>query len=174
MKPVSNVPEKGASRRRTPRLSLSTFLPYRLNVLASVVSEGLARQYAGFSIGIPEWRVLATIGEFGSITSKAIARHAYMNKVQVARAVASLEARGAIRRTRNPDDLREHYLVFTSAGAELHRSVATLALAYTAQLTARISASDMEAFDRVAATLREAVARRDLPPPSRPARARTS
>ena len=76
--------------------------PIGLSVLAAVVSEGLARSYSEqFGIGVPEWRVLATIGEFQSITAKAIGAHAHMGKVKVSRAVAALEGRALIQRTPN-------------------------------------------------------------------------
>ena len=150
---------KRPRRRGEPVLRLSTFLPYRLNVVASIVSEGLAQAYKRFDIGVPEWRVIATVGEFGAVTSKSIAQHAHMNKVQVARATASLEARGLIRRIPNRDDLREHHLAFTPAGARTYRAIATLAEQYATQLKAGIAKADLTALDRVIDALRQAVDR---------------
>src|SRR5882724_10208317 len=49
-----------------PLLKLEDFLPHRLNVLSSLVSLALTRVYGRrYGIGIPEWRVLVTLGEFG-------------------------------------------------------------------------------------------------------------
>ena len=163
MKPLSNQ-SKGLRRRarpvlHEPMLQLSTFLPYRLSVLASIVSEGLAKAYERFDIGVPEWRVIATVGEFGAVTSKGIAQHAHMNKVQVARAAASLEARGLIRRIPNRDDLREHHVAFTPAGARTYRAIATLAETYATQLKADITKADLAALDRVINALRQAIDR---------------
>ena len=53
-------------------LKLDEFLPYRLNVCASVVSHAYAERY---KIGVPEWRVLVTLGQFGAMTAKAIGTH---------------------------------------------------------------------------------------------------
>ena len=40
-------------------LKLEQFLPYQLNVVASLVSQALSRVYARrYRIGVPEWRVL--------------------------------------------------------------------------------------------------------------------
>ena len=48
-------------------LKLEEFLPYRLNVCASLVSHALSRIYAErYKIGVPEWRVLVTLGQFGA------------------------------------------------------------------------------------------------------------
>ena len=41
-----------------PLLKLEDFLPHRLNVLSSLVSQALTRVYGRHGIGIPEWRVL--------------------------------------------------------------------------------------------------------------------
>ena len=129
-------------------LTLATFLPYRLSVASTVVSEGLARIYEErFDIGIPEWRVLSTVGEFASITAKAIGLHAHMSKVKVSRAAASLEARGLIRRTPNPEDMREAFLVHTPAGRAMYDEIAPLALGYVARLTDGFSADDLAALD---------------------------
>src|SRR5262249_57973755 len=41
-----------------PLLKLEDFLPHRLNVLSSLVSQALTRVYGRHGIGIPEWREL--------------------------------------------------------------------------------------------------------------------
>lgn len=144
--PRPRSPER--SPGRAGKLTLATFLPYRLNVLASVVSSGLAKTYAErFGIGIPEWRVLATVGEFGSVTAKAIGLHAHMGKVKVSRAAAALESRALIRRVPNQDDLREAFLVMTPAGLGVYREIAALALAYVAELEAVLTPDERTSLD---------------------------
>src|SRR5258706_15569819 len=44
-------------------LKLEEFLPYRLNVVASLVSQALSRIYADrYGIGVPEWRGVGGAG----------------------------------------------------------------------------------------------------------------
>ena len=137
-----------------PPLTLATFLPYRLSVMSAVVSEGLARLYnERFGIAIPEWRVLATVGEFRSVTAKAIGLHAHMGKVKVSRAAASLENRGLIRRVPNPDDGREAFLALTPDGEAVFGEIAPLALTYVGRLTETLSAADRATLDRLIDTL---------------------
>jgi hypothetical protein len=63
-------------------LKLEDFLPYRLNVCANIVSNALSRIYAErYKIGVPEWRVLVTLGQFGMMTAKAIGIHSHMHKL---------------------------------------------------------------------------------------------
>ena len=84
-------------------LKLEQFLPYQLNVVATLVSEALSRVYARrYRIGIPEWRVLVTLGQFGIMTGKAIGAHTHMHKTKVSRAVALLEKRKLLARRINP------------------------------------------------------------------------
>lgn len=131
-------------------LTLATFLPYRLNVVASAVSDGLSRIYGErFGIAIPEWRVLATLGEFGSMTAKAIGAHAHMSKVKVSRAAATLEVRGLISRSPNADDLREAFLVLTPAGRVVYDEVVPLALAYVARLGADLDRDETALLHRL-------------------------
>jgi hypothetical protein len=78
----------------TAPLKLEEFLPYRLNVLANLVSQALSRIYVErYGLGVPEWRVLVTLGQFGVMTGKAIGAHSHMHKTKVSRAVAELEKR---------------------------------------------------------------------------------
>ncbi|MGE0283617.1 MAG: MarR family winged helix-turn-helix transcriptional regulator [Rhizobiaceae bacterium] len=131
-------------------MRLNEFLPYRLSVLAALVSEGLARSYSEqFGIGVPEWRVMATIGEFRSITAKAIGAHAHMGKVKVSRAAAALEGRGLIQRTQNADDMREAFLVLTPAGDDMYRHIVPMALGYAATLRGSLSHEEATTLERL-------------------------
>ena len=100
-------------------LRLEDFLPYRLNVLASLVSQALSRIYVErYGLGVPEWRVLVTLGQFGAMTGKAVGAHSHMHKTKVSRAVAELEKRRLITRRANRADLRELFLSLTAAGRD--------------------------------------------------------
>ena len=87
-----------------PILKLEDFLPHRLNVLSSLVSQALTRVYGQYGIGIPEWRVLVSLGQFGVMTGKAIGARTHMHKTKVSRAVAQLEARKFLTRRANRAD----------------------------------------------------------------------
>src|SRR5262249_10543290 len=91
-----------AARNSHAILRLDDFLPYRLTVLASLTSQALSRVYSErYGIGVPEWRVLVTLGQFGMMTGKAIGAHSHMHKTKVSRAVAELERRRLVARRAN-------------------------------------------------------------------------
>ena len=130
-------------------LQLEKFLPYQLNVVASLVSLALSRVYARrYGIGVPEWRVLVTLGQYGVMTGKAIGAHTHMHKTKVSRAVALLEKRRLIARRANRDDMREAFLSLTAGGRSMYEEVAPHALEFARRLTDILSPSDREAFDR--------------------------
>src|SRR5438132_12354289 len=92
---------------QAPLLKLEDFLPHRLNVLSSLVSQALTRVYGRYGIGIPEWRVLVTLGENGVMTGQGIGAPTHMHKTKVSRPVSHLEPRRYPSPAPNRADLRE-------------------------------------------------------------------
>jgi DNA-binding MarR family transcriptional regulator len=137
-------------------LKLDGFLPYRLNVCSSLVTQALSRIYAGrYKIGVPEWRVLVTLGEFGMMTAKAIGNHSHMHKTKVSRAVAQLERRKLVARKANRADMREAFLSLTPAGRAVYEELAPAALDFVRQLMETVDPADRAALDRVLSKLIE-------------------
>ncbi len=130
-------------------LKLEHFLPYQLNVVSSLVSQALSRVYARrYGIGVPEWRVVVTLGQHGVMTAKAIGAHTHMHKTKVSRAVALLEKRRLIARRANREDMREAFLSLTAAGRTMYEEVAPHALDFARRLTEILTPADREAFNR--------------------------
>jgi DNA-binding MarR family transcriptional regulator len=136
-------------------LELQDFLPHRLNVLSSLVSQALTRVYRQYGIGIPEWRVLVSLGQFGVMTGKAIGARTHMHKTKVSRAVAQLEERKFLNRRANRDDLREAFLSLTPAGRAVYDELAPRALEFTDRLSEVVALADRVAFDRAVRQLTE-------------------
>jgi DNA-binding MarR family transcriptional regulator len=137
-------------------LKLEEFLPYRLNVCATLVSQALSRIYSErYRIGAPEWRVLVTLGQFGVMTGKQIGIHSTMHKTKVSRAVAMLERRKLLARRANREDLREAYLSLTRAGEDIYREAAPIALEFARQLLEVVEPTDRPALDRALLRLTE-------------------
>ncbi len=137
-----------------PALKLEDFLPYRLNVLSETVSLALSRLYSErYGIGIPEWRAIATLGQFDVITAKDVGAHSHMHKTKVSRAVAALERKGFVARRPNPDDMREAFLMLTPKGQATYRELAPLALDFASQLSAELDDGELAALERVLSRL---------------------
>src|SRR5471032_390403 len=147
--PDDGMPTDTAGRGDNAPLKLEYFLPYRLNVVASIVSQALSRIYAKrYGIGVPEWRVLVTLGQFDMMTGKAIGSHSHMHKTKVSRAVAQLEKRKLVIRRANRADLREAFLALTPAGHAMYNDLAPVALDFADRLADAVDPADRAAFER--------------------------
>lgn len=132
------------------QLRLDTYLPYRLSVAANAVSDLIARAYkARFGISVPQWRLIAVLGEGGAMTPQALGARTVMDKVTVSRAAAALIGRGLLQRAPHGRDGRSHRLSLTTEGRSLYEDVAPLALAYEAQLLGAFSGEDQAAAHRL-------------------------
>ncbi len=145
-----------ASGQTEALLKLEEFLPYRLNVCANIVSQALSALYATrYEIGVPEWRVLVTLGQFGWMTAKAVGAHSHMHKTKVSRAVALLERRKLLTRRANHDDLREAFLSLTQAGRDIYSEIAPGAVEFGRQLLAMIEPAERAALENALGKLTE-------------------
>jgi DNA-binding MarR family transcriptional regulator len=139
-----------ASKPVWPLLELEQFLPYRLNVVAESVSRALSRLYAErYGVGVPEWRVIATLGEYERMTAKEIGAHSRMHKTKVSRAVAALEVKRLIEREANEDDMREAFLTLSGRGLRMYRDLAPQALAFERALDAALGNGERARLDAV-------------------------
>jgi DNA-binding MarR family transcriptional regulator len=142
-------------------LALEQFLPYRLNRLADAISRDFARIYRDrYGLTRPEWRLLATLGQYGNMTATAIGRHSAMHKTKVSRAVSALEKRRWIARAADEADRRVEHLKLTKAGEEAYRALVPLMLGFEARMLERASAPDRAAVAK-ALTVLEAIASLD-------------
>ncbi|MBX3531447.1 MAG: MarR family transcriptional regulator [Rhizobiaceae bacterium] len=128
-------------------LALERFLPYRLNRLADAVSRDFSRIYKErFGLTRPEWRVLAALGELGTMTATEVGRHSSQHKTKVSRAVAALEKRRWLARTADESDRRVERLTLTKAGQDAYREMVPLAKAFEKELLAELSAAERAAL----------------------------
>jgi DNA-binding MarR family transcriptional regulator len=134
----------------SPQLNLDTFLPYRLSVLSNRVSDAIARQYSErFALSIPEWRVIAVLGQTPNLSARDVARRTAMHKVQVSRAVTSLVAARRVTRCEDREDARMSRLSLTARGRAIYEEVAPLALRLESLLLSSLSAQERSTFENL-------------------------
>lgn len=106
------------------QLDLDGFLPYRLHRIAGALSSRARDVYRRkHRLTVPEWRTLATIGQFERITATDVGRHSDMHKTKVSRAVAALEERRWLARETNEVDRREEFLTLTRQGRRAYEEI---------------------------------------------------
>jgi DNA-binding MarR family transcriptional regulator len=130
------------------KLVLDSFLPYRLSVLTNRMSAAIALHYSRrFGLSIPEWRVMAVLGEMPGLSARQVAERTAMDKVQVSRAVQSLLAAKHLTRNTDKDDGRMARLSLSERGMVIYREVAPLALQLEREFLSVLSEKERVAFD---------------------------
>lgn len=134
---------------------LAGFLPYQLSVASNAVSSLIAERYRKrFALKIPEWRVMAVLGDGGSMTQRALTAATVMDKVAVNRAARVLEERGLVARVPNPDDGRSHLLALTGEGRAIHAEIMPLARATERELLGGLAPDEEAQLRALLAKLR--------------------
>ncbi len=137
-------------KQKTSSLKLQEFLPYRLSVLSNRVSSLIATAYSErFNIRIPEWRVIAVLGEEPGLTSKEVANQTAMDKVSVSRVVQSLVGKKHVKRFASQKDGRVAHLRLSQSGVDIYQKVAPLALRYEEELAGMLSVDEMDELNRI-------------------------
>ena len=130
-------------KQRVDTLTLKNFLPYTLVTIAERVSRAFAEIYSEqFDISIPEWRIIAWLGEREALTARDICRFTMMDKARVSRAVKTLHEKGLISQQRDRRDSRLRFLRLTRKGDALYRRIVPLALEWESRLRESISAEE--------------------------------
>ncbi|MFM2443882.1 MAG: HTH-type transcriptional repressor NicR [Pseudomonadota bacterium] len=100
------------------------FLLFRLSSVSRRVANACAEVYlTEFGITVPEWRLMAQIGRFGSISAKDIAEKISMDRVAISRAAAKCLEEVLICEAPHQADRRSKVLSFTPKGKALYNKI---------------------------------------------------
>ena len=141
----------------TGLLNLSAFLPYQPSMASNAVSDRIAGVYQDrFGLKIPEWRLLAVLGEGQPLSQRDLVRATLMDKVTVSRATAALVERDLVTRVASKSDGRSHLLRMTDLGKTLYGEIAPVAMAMQAEVFSCLSDTERAALTDMLARVREA------------------
>jgi len=136
------------------KLNLDNFLPYRLSIASNALSERIATEYQNrFGLKIPEWRLMAVLGEGKSLTQRELVAATRMDKVTVNRAAKALADRQLIARLAHEADGRSHHLELTETGRSLYDAIVPAALASEARLESNLSPDERKVLLAILAKL---------------------
>lgn len=141
-------------------LILQDFLPYRLSVVTEAVSGLFATHYQQrFGLSIPEWRVVAVVGQHGTASTQEVIERTGMDRVRVSRAVIRLADKGLLQRQPHPRDQRAQILRLSRKGRTVYGEIVPLARALQAALASALSEREQQQLlailDKVAARARQ-------------------
>ncbi|WCL52672.1 MarR family winged helix-turn-helix transcriptional regulator [Gimibacter soli] len=130
-------------QRNQRELRLKAFLPYRFSVLSNRISRAIADRYSEvFQLTLPEWRIMAVLGETPDLSAADVADRTAMDKVAVSRAVNRLLESGRIERHFAEDDRRRSVLALSAKGRAVYEQIVPLALDYEDRLISGLTADE--------------------------------
>jgi DNA-binding MarR family transcriptional regulator len=131
-------------------LRLAAFLPYRLSLLAERISRAFAARYQlEFGLTIPEWRIMAVLGEDAPCSTQAVIERTGLDRVKVSRAVIRLAGKGLLARRPHPADQRAQLLRLSRSGLAVYRRIVPLAHRMQADLAAALTEAEQRELDRI-------------------------
>jgi DNA-binding MarR family transcriptional regulator len=141
-------------------MELEKFFPYRLAVLAEQVSLATAQVYRErFALSRDDWRVLAALADQGEVRAADVKDRTTLDKMQVSRSLARLEAAGLVARAPDPEDGRAWRVRLLAAGTALYRKIVPMVQAREEYLLSDLSPQELEvlagAIDKVEARARQ-------------------
>lgn len=137
---------------------LTDFLPYLMAITSNAVSSRIADEYRlRFGLRIPEWRVMAVLGDGGSMTQREMVNATVMDKVAINRACKVLEERGLVARSPNQRDGRSHHLELTGEGRALYAQVMPMTYEMFERIFTRIEPSEQQALKTLLSRIRDGV-----------------
>lgn len=136
------------------KLNLENFLPYRLSIASNALSSRIAAEYENrFGLKIPEWRLMAVLGEGVPRTQRELVEITRMDKVTVNRAAKALADRQLIARQAHEVDGRSHHLELTETGRSLYDAIVPAALSTEEELESRLTAKERATLMTILAKL---------------------
>ena len=127
---------------------LKGYLPYRLNLLAELTSENTQAIYRRrHELTRPEWRVLVNLAEAPSLTASDLCDRVPAHKTKVSRALASLERKGWITRSTDPQDRRVAHAARTLKGRRAFNRIRPEMEAATEALLAPLTPEERQTLD---------------------------
>lgn len=134
-------------RLRHPQV-LGDLLIYRLGRLYATAGAMTLRVCEG-EFGIPrrEWRLLAVLGEAGSLQPSDLATRAELDRARTSRALAGLQAKGLVERRAVASDRRLAHVALTDEGRALHARMQPRVAAINGAVLALLNDDEVAALD---------------------------
>lgn len=124
-------------------------LAYKVAMLSSDLSDSLATVYKPYGLTMPEWRVLATLGNATSLTSKHIAVATRLDKVKTSRALQQLESKHLIVRETSEIDKRAINISLSAEGVRTYNALTPLVAKWQTDRLENITDDEYHIFLKV-------------------------
>ena len=130
-------------------MQLNDMLAYKVAMLSSDLSDSLATVYKPYGLTMPEWRVLATLGNATPLTSKDIAVATCLDKVKTSRALQQLESKQLIVRETSENDKRAINISLSEKGVRTYNALTPLVAKWQTERLENITDDEYHIFLKV-------------------------
>ena len=146
------------NKKSSETLDLRLFFPYRLSVLQQLVSKAISQHYHDeFDLNRIEWRVMATLAMFDSISARDICEFTHVAKMQVSRAIARLKKSDLVIQKVSDADHRATQLSLTDEGWQIYRRIVPMVKTEEQEILAHLSAAEQGQLLKILAKLERAL-----------------
>lgn len=133
-------------------------LPYRLLLLARMIDRQASRQLqAQFDLSLAEWRVLAFICASGPASASAVGRAGGIDRAEISRAVARLEAKGFATREQDESNRKRLIITATRAGRDMFEAVREDRRAFFRAVIEPVAEHERDVVERALAQMAERI-----------------
>jgi DNA-binding MarR family transcriptional regulator len=121
--PASGVPPAWTHpSRHGAELALEIFPSVLMLAAGTLVQRNIIRPMLELhGLSVAEWRVLISLSLYGAATAAEVVGRSFMDKAQVSRAAAALEAQKCIRRQQDPLHAKRWIMHVTAKGRRLFK-----------------------------------------------------
>lgn len=142
------------STKKTVKLPLQEFIPYKLAVVANRLSQSIGSLFEEkYGIQIPEWRILMALHSCGPLAPNEVVEHTSMDKGRVSRAQRRLAELDMVTVRDDPRDGRRLLLFLTRKGAGMCAAIIPAARETEAWYLSVLPARERQALDRALSRL---------------------
>ena len=148
--------ERHEAGHQPDELRLDEYLPYQFSLLSGYLSQALMSQYGeAFILTIPEWRVIAFLGNKVGLSAGEISESTRLDEVAIHRAVKCLLEKELLTRTVDNEDRRRKPLALTKRGREVFLAITPLALQLEKDMLSCLSEREAAALRRIMTKLQK-------------------
>lgn len=153
MAETAQVDDQGLSEDGS--FDLKSFFPYLVRVYYQSVSNSVSQVYTEcYDLSVSEWRVMAVLGPFQSMSANDITNRSSMNKVNVSRAVSRLRKRNFLKQDIDGDDRRRSVLHLTEEGKQAFSGLVPMVKQVEAQLLQGLTEDEIKTLLTLMAKIR--------------------
>lgn len=123
-------------------------IPRQISLAARLLNARIKTELAEYELGRGEYRVLFALCREEGISQNKLCEQFHLDKGVVTRVVDRLEEKGFVERRSDPADKRRNLLYLTTNAEEIRSEIAELKQAIDAEITAGLSAEEVESLSR--------------------------